>query len=548
MRPAFHRSLPACAALLANIPAHGYGVDLAVVSVSPPRHKLNVLMSSQITVTFDQPVLPASIGPASFWAFGKWSGTVQGSYVFSNGNQTVTLVPQHKFFPGEQVMVILSHDIVAEAGPALRSAGYSWQFWTAAASAAPLAFFTLDAMTTRTVPQITTRSYGGVATDLDSDGWPDLTIVNEDTADLRVFMNLANGTGLYAPFIQPTFPIGFGSSPSEPSDFNHDGRPDICVAEVGVNRVGVLLGNGDGTYGPQQQIIVGSAPRGIAALDADGDGDVDIVNTNNGSSNLTIMFNNGSGVFGTATSFEGGAVGEWALAAADMNDDGILDLVIGARSAQTIIVRTGNGNGTFSLAGTQSSGGQTWMLVTGDVDGDGDEDVAACNSGNNNAAILRGNNAGALAAPQIYATDPFALAIDLGDLDGDGDLDMVTSSFSGDWWVFTNNGLGTYSFNQELLATQAASCALPVDIDNDGDLDLALVDEIEDEVILALNGGTHRAGDLDDDGIVGILDFLALLAAWGPCPGPCPPFCPADVDFDCNVGITDFLALLGNWG
>jgi hypothetical protein len=55
-------------------------------------------------------------------------------------------------------------------------------------------------------------------------------------------------------------------------------------------------------------------------------------------------------------------------------------------------------------------------------------------------------------------------------------------------------------------------------------------------------------GDLDEDGIVGILDFLALLAAWGPCPGTCPPFCAADVDFDCEVGITDFLALLGNWG
>jgi hypothetical protein len=419
MRSTTLATMAAAAALLPAIPARGYGADLAVVSVSPQRHQRNALVSASIAVTFDQPVLPASIGPASFWAFGKWSGTVLGSYVFSNGDQTVTLVPQHKLFPGEQVMVILSHDIVAAAGPALRSAGYSWQFWTASAPAPALAYFALDAMTTRTVPEISTRSYGGVATDLDTDGWPDLTIVNEDTADLRVFMNLANGTGLYAPFLQPTFPIGFGSSPSEPADFNGDGKPDICVAEVGIARVGVLLGNGDGTYGPQQQIVVGSQPRGIAVLDADGDGDADIVNTNNGSSNLTIMFNDGNGVFGTATAFEGGAAGEWALAAADMNDDGILDLVIGARNSQTIIVRTGNGNGTFSRAGTQGSGGQTWMLVTGDLDG---------------------------------------------------------------------------------------------------------------------------------DGAVGILDFLALLAAWGPCPGPCPPFCPADVDFDCAVGITDFLALLGNWG
>ena len=55
-------------------------------------------------------------------------------------------------------------------------------------------------------------------------------------------------------------------------------------------------------------------------------------------------------------------------------------------------------------------------------------------------------------------------------------------------------------------------------------------------------------GDLDGDGVVGIIDFLELLASWGPCPQPCPPTCPADLDGDCTVGITDFLALLGNWG
>ena len=54
-------------------------------------------------------------------------------------------------------------------------------------------------------------------------------------------------------------------------------------------------------------------------------------------------------------------------------------------------------------------------------------------------------------------------------------------------------------------------------------------------------------GDLDGDGEVGILDFLALLAAWGPCPGEPDP-CPGDLDGDGMVGITDLLILLANWG
>ena len=53
--------------------------------------------------------------------------------------------------------------------------------------------------------------------------------------------------------------------------------------------------------------------------------------------------------------------------------------------------------------------------------------------------------------------------------------------------------------------------------------------------------------DIDGDGVVGITDLLMLLAAWGPCPAPCPSSCAADLDADCNVGISDFLLLLANW-
>ena len=64
---------------------------------------------------------------------------------------------------------------------------------------------------------------------------------------------------------------------------------------------------------------------------------------------------------------------------------------------------------------------------------------------------------------------------------------------------------------------------------------------------LAKWGCAAVAGDLDGDGIVGLADFLVLLDAWGPCPQPCPPSCPADLDGDCAVGIVDFLTLLFNW-
>ncbi len=51
------------------------------------------------------------------------------------------------------------------------------------------------------------------------------------------------------------------------------------------------------------------------------------------------------------------------------------------------------------------------------------------------------------------------------------------------------------------------------------------------------------ATDLDGDNTVGILDLLALLAAWGSDPGG-----PPDFDGDGSVGILDLLTLLANWG
>ncbi|MHC4220326.1 MAG: ASPIC/UnbV domain-containing protein, partial [Planctomycetota bacterium] len=53
-------------------------------------------------------------------------------------------------------------------------------------------------------------------------------------------------------------------------------------------------------------------------------------------------------------------------------------------------------------------------------------------------------------------------------------------------------------------------------------------------------------GDVNADGGVGVLDFLDMLAGWGPCPFPPDP-CLADLDNDGQVGVVDFLILLANW-
>jgi hypothetical protein len=44
-----------------------------------------------------------------------------------------------------------------------------------------------------------------------------------------------------------------------------------------------------------------------------------------------------------------------------------------------------------------------------------------------------------------------------------------------------------------------------------------------------------------------MIEFLTLLATWGPCPD-LPEPCPLDLTGDRTVNIEDFLLVLGLWG
>ncbi len=471
------------------------GGELTVVAASPAPRSLDVPVASSIAVTFDRPVDPASVAAASFWALGRAGGLAPGDFSFSPDGQTVTLDPTGAFAAGDLVTVLLSHDLEALDGSPLRAAGYGFQF-RAAAAGASLEFVEADRFTTRTTPEESSRAYGGFAGDLDGDGWVDLTIVNEDTEDLRVFPNRADGSGLFDPFLEPTNPTGTVPSPSETGDFDRDGNLDVAVANTQGSSVSILLGQGDGSFGPHQEIAIASDPRGIAVVDADGDGDLDVAATlSSGDDDGVLLVNNGQGVFGSPTPFGDGGGNPWALGAGDFTEDGILDLVVGAQSTQRARVFRGMGDGTFIEESDQPIGGSAWMLAVGDLDGDGHDDDASGNGGSHQGAILLGNGAGDLGVPETYPADPQVVASDLADLDGDGDLDWMLASFFGDWTLFANDGAGDFTFVREFAAPQAASCSVAFDMDRDGDLDLALIDELEDEVILQ-----HNVGGLFADG------------------------------------------------
>ena len=62
-----------------------------------------------------------------------------------------------------------------------------------------------------------------------------------------------------------------------------------------------------------------------------------------------------------------------------------------------------------------------------------------------------------------------------------------------------------------------------------------------------------KLGDVNRDGVVNVIDLLAIINAWGSCPAPPDPPalpipCDADVNSDGSVNVADLLLIINNWG
>jgi hypothetical protein len=167
-------------------------------------------------------------------------------------------------------------------------------------------------------------------------------------------------------------------------DFNGDGHIDLAVSNSLSNTVSILLGNGDGTFAPQQTYPAGLSPVSVVVGDFNGDGKLDVVTENNGG--VSVLLGNGDGTFGPPQTFDSSAD---VIAAGDFNGDGKLDLVSSVdvtiqREPANVAILLGNGDGTFAdpvfvpmVTIDLFQGSSTSGVVVADFNGDGKPDIAA---------------------------------------------------------------------------------------------------------------------------------------------------------------------------
>jgi len=353
------------------------------------------------------------------------------------------------------------------------------------------------------------------AADLNGDGNQDLVFSNSNTTD--VYVLLGNGDGTF----QPQIAVSLQGTPDFVSvgDFNGDGKPDLAVALalVGPNStnlgVAVLLGNGDGTFGPPTIYPVGSA-MAVAVADLNGDGIADLAAGT--SVGVSVLLGNGDGTF-TALPDIPVAKGVTSVTSGDYNGDGKTDLAVDLlEDVPYIAVLLGNGDGTFAPPAFHSCY-PGWSIVTGDVNGDGLADLVAASAGG--VSILFGKGNGNFAPQVVYAVGSEPVTVALADLRGNGALDIATANLNGDSLsVLLNKGKGKFQDGIQIAIGTGATSVVEGDFDGDGVVDVAVVGTQGVQILLGtgkptapfVTGASYSlsfcysvaAGDFNGDGIL----------------------------------------------
>ena len=276
--------------------------------------------------------------------------------------------------------------------------------------------------------------------DLNHDGRPDLVVAN-----YGLFSDYISNGGSVSVLLASGLPGRFGPRTDylvgllplsvAVGDVNGDGATDVMAVDACCSVVSTLVGHGDGTFTPSVDAAVANGPFGVTISDLDGDPTPDAI-VASGSGILSLLHGNGDGTFGSGRTFGAGSRPGIA-AVADLDGDGKLDVVVPDHYPNSISVLLGNGDATFGPRTSFATATATPMIaVVGDLNGDGIADVvtgnAALNGLVNNVSVLLGTGAGAFAAHTDFATDTGDInthAIALSDLDRDGKLDLVVGSF-----------------------------------------------------------------------------------------------------------------------
>jgi hypothetical protein len=270
----------------------------------------------------------------------------------------------------------------------------------------------------------------------------------------------------------------------------------------------VLLGKGDGTFLAPYP-VGGPADRSYsgALVDVDRDGDLDVVVSNDAPDRKLIHLNDGRGRFTAGTAF---GHGEWPtryLRVADLNGDGLPDAILAnryGRKAGPSYVCLGIPGGRFADGCLPFTQGSATTIEPVDVDRDGAPDLVVPHRDGGQSFIYYNDGKAGFARRRPFGPPQAAIRSAVpSDLNRDGVIDLAVIDEQCGPAIFWGRSDGIYAAAEPLGSRDAMPYAIAVaDIDGNGRPDV-LVGYVKSRPVVHFNDGPHQFTTVpfgDDEG------------------------------------------------
>jgi hypothetical protein len=314
--------------------------------------------------------------------------------------------------------------------------------------------------------------------DFNGDGFPDVVVSGSDpvTGLPAIGVMLGNGDGT---FQATTVYISKGSASfasGAAGDFTGHGKIDVAIQAQ--NSISVFPGKGDGTFGAPIFTDTGVLSGCTAAADFNGDGKLDLT------TGKDVLLGKGNGTFQEPIPVPDG---NCDVAVADLNHDGIPDLVTGTLNFTQVRVHLGNGTGKFDTGTPYQTGNTAGSgIQVADLNGDGSPDLAVLNGGDSDVTVLLNKGDGTFNVSKTWFSGPddccsFLLVGDYNQ-DNNKTLDLVVRPTGGPLGVILGNGDGTFQIelaqSDQLFGENRLATHIGADVNNDHKQDLVFSGEV----------------------------------------------------------------------
>ncbi|CAF3084775.1 unnamed protein product [Rotaria sp. Silwood2] len=327
--------------------------------------------------------------------------------------------------------------------------------------------------------------------DFNNDDLLDIAVTHASTSNLGIYLGYGNWT-----FVgQTVYSVGHGTSffSVAVSDFNNDTMLDIVVSNYLDDTITILCGYGNGSFDKMLTYFIGygSRPTSLALGDFNNDNILDIAFSNAGINKIGVLFGHANGTFGMLTFYPtGDGSRPFPIMVGNFNHDMWLDIVVGNINAASVGVFLGLDNIYAANQATYStgSGSHPCTVLVNDVNNDHLFDLIIVNSAHDNIGIRSGYGNGSFTEERTYPVEKGSRPqfVVVGDFNSDSHMDMaITNTGNDSVTVAFGNGNGIFT-NQTVHSTgygSHPSFATVGDFNNDNRLDLVI-----------LNEGTHTVG------------------------------------------------------